>query len=175
MPTFESNVPPSARQPSDKADNGSASEFRPRRREQWSDAEASQTFDPAPIPPEVKKTIDQRVNEMIRQSHGPDETFFALREWWNTFRRIFFGLPTLVSDLFHRNRDDEDDEDENPERTDRESTTEKKSGDKYGPRRDDGQKNRQQHRGRRGGRRHNNRGRGGRQQNKPRNDSSDGD
>jgi hypothetical protein len=175
MPTFENNVPPSGRQPSDKADNASATEFRPRRREQWAAAEASQTFDPAPIPPDVKKNIDQRVSEMIRQSRGPDETFFALREWWNTLCRVFFGIPALLRDLFHRNPEEDEEEEDASETTDADAPAERKSGEKSKSRQDDGQKFRQQHRGRRGGRRHNSRGRGGRQQNKPRNDSSDGD
>lgn len=175
MPTFETNVPPAAK-PSDKSDPGLASEFRPRRREQWGSSETSETFDPAPIPPAVKKSIDQRVNEIMRQCRGPDETFFAIREWFSTARRILCSIPALVRDLVSRREDDADDENDETQSDSGES--QKPRENKPQARKDDGQKQRQQqHRGRRGGRRHGRHG-GGRGRQNPgqgRNNSSDGD
>jgi hypothetical protein len=159
MPTFETDVP-SAAKPSDKPDKGVATEFRPRRREQWAAADTDETFDPKPIPPEAKKVIDQRVNEIMRQCRGPDETFFALREWFSTARKIILSVPILVRDMIRRPKDEDDEEEDEDAAPDSES----------GPRQPDkpqaqgdGQKphSQQQHRGRRGGRRHNRHGGGG--------------
>ena len=182
MPTFETNVPPPARQPSDKTDSGLASEFRPRRREQWANGAMDETFVPAPIPPEVKKSIDQRISEMMRQTRGPDETFFAIREWFSTIKRVLTSLPNLVVDMVRRPGADDDEVEteagEGPEGSTDTRQQPRQDKPRNQSRRDDGQKPRPQqqqqpHRGRRGGRRHNRRGHGGRNQNQnpPRGDS----
>ena len=176
MPTFETNVPPAAKKNPEASDSALSGEFRPRRREQWATAGMDETFDPAPIPPEVKKSITDRINEMMRQSRGPDETFFAIREWFSIVKKVLFSLPKLVSDKFRGKKDeDEDAEAVEQSETDPEETVEPK---RPQPRNDDSQRH-SQHRGRRGGRRHNRRGRQnpGRDQNResPRNDSRDGD
>ena len=156
MPTFETNVP-AASKPSGKADSGSSLEFRPRRREQWQGAGLDETFDPAPIPPAAKAAIDQRVSDIMRQCRGPDETFFAIREWWSTFRKVMSSLPAFFKDLLHRSdADDDDDEEEVEEEAEAEEESEQNSSEPK-PRAEYQQKPRQQqqqHRGHRGGRRH---------------------
>jgi hypothetical protein len=157
MPTFETNVPVSA-PVVEKTE-----EFRPRHRSEWQ-GNLDETFDPAPIPPEVKQSIDKRVSDIMRQCSGPDETFFAAREWWSTARKVVANLPAILKDML-LHRDDSAsvaDEEELEEEAEAEEESETNSSDSK-PVPDAVQDNRpaQQHRGRRGGRRHSHRGGGG--------------
>ena len=103
MPTFEKNN--SAPVPTPETPE----EFRPRRRGEWQGA-FDETFDPAPIPPAVKQSIDRRVNDMIRQSRGPDETLYAIREWLSVAKRVVANLPVIFKDVILGRVDDSGDE-----------------------------------------------------------------
>jgi|GEM_PF-3047722 hypothetical protein len=105
MPTFETN---SAADTAAAERLAATQEFRPRKRE-WK-GDLDETFNPAPIPPEVKKAIDQRVDNIMRQCRGPDETLFALREWWNGAKRIAARLWDLLTSRLPWRKDEDDEE-----------------------------------------------------------------
>jgi len=160
MPTFETDAPVN-RTVADKTASVGTVEFRPRHREQWQ-GNLDETFDPAPIPVEVKQSIDKRVSDIMRQCSGPDETFFALREWLATARKVMIHLPAILKDvILHRKGSDAlADEEEIEEEEEAEDESEANSSEPK-PRLESAPSNHSQHRGRRGGRRHSHRGGGG--------------
>jgi len=101
MPTFETDSP----DPSPEKDNSWNEEFRPRRREGKKARSKNDTFSPAAVPEAVKSSISERINEIMRQTRGPDETMFAIREVFNRIGRAFGGVPKLIKKLL--GRDDE--------------------------------------------------------------------
>ena len=167
MPTFETDVPVQA-PAKEKVD-----EYRPSRHGQWK-GNLEETFNPAPIPPEVKASINKRINEVMRQSRGPDETMFAMRGWVSIAKKIVFGLPLIIKDLFvpHKKTEEEEEEAEEEADDDKEETEERKPRDNRHPqdRHQDRPQDRQggpqqqqrdggqQRRNRRGGRHHGRRG-----------------
>jgi hypothetical protein len=152
MPTFETEVP------SKPTAQSATEEFRPRKRgERYGTLD--ETFDPAPIPPEVKKAIDKRINDMMRQSRGPDETLYSIRGWLTTAKKIIVNLPTIVKDVILRRESDvEDDEEEIEEEEEAEVESENNSSE--APRAaqaPDESRQRRKHRQRHGSHRHYNR------------------
>jgi hypothetical protein len=105
MPTFETNTGAETAAAERLA---ATQEFRPRKRD-WK-GDLDETFNPAPIPPEVKKAIDQRIDNLMRQCRGPDETLFALREWWTGTKRIAARLWDLIASRLPWRKDDDDEE-----------------------------------------------------------------
>ena len=153
MPTFETEVPakPVA---IDKTD-----EFRPKKRGERRGT-LDETFDPSPIPPEVKQAIDKRINDIMRQSSGPDETMYSIRGWFSTAKKIILNLPTIVKDvILHRNTEAENgDDDEIEEEEEAEEESENNSSDaSQRPAPTSGEAHRR-HGSHRGGRKHYNRG-----------------
>jgi hypothetical protein len=123
MPTFETEVP------AKPAETEKIDEFRPRKRGEWQ-GPLDETFDPAPIPPEVKQSINKRVNDMIRQSSGPDETMYAIREWFSTARKVLVSLPSILKDMILRRKEEDDaNEDEIEEEEEAEEESENNSSD----------------------------------------------
>lgn len=153
MPTFETDATPD---PQAGRTDLAVVEFRPKRRD-WK-GDLDETFDPAPIPPEVKKAIDQRISTMMRQTRGPDETMFALRKWFSTAARIVRSLPALVRALFSRRAEEpegaESEEAESPARAAQEDSREEPEKAPSRPQNSQNSQGSQRSRGRRGGRRH---------------------
>jgi hypothetical protein len=106
MPTFETNTDASTAAAERLA---AAQEFRPKKRD-WK-GNLDETFDPEPIPPEVKKAIDERVNGIMRQCRGPDETMFAVREGYTTVARILARMWRAIVGIFTGRRKEEDEDD----------------------------------------------------------------
>ena len=150
MPTFETNVP------AKPASTDKVEEFRPRKRGEWQGA-LDETFDPVPIPVDVKQSIDKRINDMMRQSRGPDETMYSIREWLSTAKKIIVNFPTIMKDVILRRNDDTDgDEEEIEEEEEAKEESENNSSDAVQrPQQSSGER-RRKHR-HRGGRRRNNR------------------
>ncbi|MBN1404750.1 MAG: hypothetical protein JW942_09835 [Opitutales bacterium] len=103
MPTFETDSP--TPQPEHDGTD-SVQEFRPRKRD--NKRSQRETFTPPEIPPEVKDTINERIGNIVRQSKGPDEKLFAMREVLVFFRKLFDGIGDLFRRRFGKNGDDAD-------------------------------------------------------------------
>jgi hypothetical protein len=146
MPTFENDNP---RPKQEKGNAEPGADFRPRRHDSRKSGNQNESFIPAQVPDAVKSSINNRINDIVRQSRGPDETMFAFREAWSLICWFFTGIPELFSRLFdHFSPNSEEDENNGTEDYDEDRNG---AGDQdRGPA---GQSNRAHRRGRRGGRR----------------------
>lgn len=106
MPTFESD---SKDKPKVKASSDIEQDFHPHRREGAEDGKGrAGSFTPSTIPPEVKDSISERINDMVRQSRGPDETLFALHETMAKVRSVVNAIKDWIWGLFHSDDSDGD-------------------------------------------------------------------
>jgi hypothetical protein len=140
MPTFEQEDKKAALAAQEAA---AQQEFRPRRRDGMNRSSLSETVDPAPIPPEVKKQISERIAGMVRQSRGPDETIFTVREFFSDLWAFIRGLPGAVADLFRRGEPEEDDEEDEEDGDEAGEGSSPEARDENAPRQRDPQKPRE--------------------------------
>ena len=100
MPIFEQDSEPPRN--GDGNAGGVSGEFRPRRRDAGGPRQRQETFTPAKIPAKVKGEINDKISDMVRQSRGPDETFFAFREFFSSVVRGLRRIPRLLLSIFSK-------------------------------------------------------------------------
>lgn len=117
MPIFESDhnaAGQNGRTPLIAPHTGPGFEYRPRRREGASGAYGNnESFSPAPIPPEVKQQIQNKVDALLAKGQPPDE---KLERFWGGFEFIILLFKAGVRlarrklGIAERDKDDDDDD-----------------------------------------------------------------